>query len=546
VVTKTSDRGVAPARGGAPAAAWLRSLVLPLALSLVCLRSLVRDGYLVQLDAVFGPLTPPVQPGFGLPVSALQAAAVELVGGELAGRAYAVATLAFAGFAPMVLFRRAPWYAQCAAGILGMLNPWTYARVVDGQWGIATAAAGLFLWLAAWERLESQPGARSALLLALCGAALAAFDPHVLGPIAVLALVGLVAHRMWRRRDHLRSLAAAVGLNALLLSYAVVSFFVSEDRGGYATVRQFTRADFAFFRSVSSEDYGLLMNLVGLYGYWGERLGRFPLVNAEAPWWPLTTAVLVAAALAGAWLRRDRAWLLAAGVVGVALSASTALPGGVDAAVRLASWVPLVAAYREPQKWSALWLLALVVLAVSAVEALARRPRRFAQGLAYLLVVCALFPAGFGQIRSTAHIVEPVDYPDYWYATAGFLKREASSRDVVLVLPWHLYQPLAASGGRVVANPAKVFFSGRLVVAQNLEIPGRFGDVGSRYDAIGELIRRKGHGSCAVADAIRRNGVAWVLVLDGLEGRESVVGLRRCGFQLVQGRPGQTSVLRVV
>jgi hypothetical protein len=532
-----------------PAGAWVRSLAIPLALSILCLRSLVRDGYLVQLDAVFGPEPPPIRLGFGLPVSALQAGAVDLIGGGLTGRLYAILTLAFAGFAPMVLFRLAPWPAQCAAGVLGMLNPWTYARVVDGQWGIATAASGLFLWVAAWERLQARPGLRPAVLLATCGAAIAAFDPHILGPVAVLGLLGALAYRVWRRRDRLRWTGLAFALNALLLSYAVAAFFVSNDRGGYATVRQFTRADFAFFRSVS-DDYGLLANLVGLYGYWGERVGRFALVNADAPWWPITTAVIVAVALVGAWLRRDRIWLLAAGVLGLALSASTALPGGVDAAARLASWTPLVGAYREPQKWSALWLVAVVVLSASTVEALARRAagdRRswLAPTLAYVLVLCALFPAGVGQIRSTAHVVDPIVYPDYWYASADLLERAARPGDVVLVLPWHLYQPLAATGGRVVANPADVFFPGHLVVPRNLEIPGRFGEVGSRFDAIGETIRRKGHGSCAAARAIRRSGVDWVLVLDGLEGPEAIRGLRRCGFALVQGRPGRTAVLRV-
>jgi hypothetical protein len=533
-----------------PEAAWFRSVALPLVLAAVCLRSLVDGGYLVQLDAVFGPQPSPVDPGFSLPVLAAQAAAVEVVGGELTGRVYALAALAFAGFAPMVLVRAAPWYAQCAAGVLGMLNPWIYARIVEGHWAIAIAASGLFLWVAAWERLQSRPGLRSATLLGLCGAALAAFDPHVLGPIAALALVGFLAQRVWRSRARLIWLAVAVALQALFLSYAVATFFVSDERGGYSTVRHFTRADFAFFRSVASDDYGLLVNLVGLYGYWGERVGRFPLANADAPWWPLTTAVLVAAALVGAWLRRDRAWLLVAGLLGLAMSASTALPGGVDAATRLASWIPLIGAYREPQKWSSLWLVALVALSASALDALARRRAMHsspwvAPGVAYALVICALFPAGFAQIRSTAHVVEPVVYPDYWYASAAFLEQRAKSDDVVLVLPWHLYQPLAATGGRVVANPADVFFPGRLVIPRNLEIPGRFGESGSRYDAIGDAIRREGHGSCAAAAIIRRTDVEWVLVLDGLEGRETVIGLRRCGFALVQGRPGRTAVLRV-
>jgi hypothetical protein len=233
------------------------------------------------------------------------------------------------------------------------------------------------------------------------------------------------------------------------------------------------------------------------------------------------------------------------GVVGLAISASTALPGGVDAATSVARHVPLVAAYREPQKWSELWLVAIVVLSGSAVDALARRRRPWiGPALAYALVLCALFPAGVAQIRTVPSIVEPVEYPAYWFRTAQYLKRAVPDGEPILVLPWHLYQPLDVSERRVVANPARVVFPGRLVVPQNLEIPGRFSEVSSRYDRVGAVIRRRGYGSCAVARAIRREGVHWVLVLDGTEGRGATLGLRRCGFGIVQGRPGRTAVLR--
>src|SRR5262245_9792417 len=84
--------------------ALVRSVVLPLLLSLICLRSLFRDGYLLQVDIVFGPRPAPVLPGFGAPVSGLQAAAVDVLGGEATGKIYAVCALFLAGFAPMILF----------------------------------------------------------------------------------------------------------------------------------------------------------------------------------------------------------------------------------------------------------------------------------------------------------------------------------------------------------------------------------------------------------------------------------------------------------
>jgi hypothetical protein len=528
---------------GIPAqrAAWLRSVVLPLGLSLLCLRSIFHSGYLLQIDIVFGPRAAPVAHGITAPASALQSAAEWALGGELAGKLFAVGTLFLAGFAPMVLFRRAPWYAQGAAGFLGAMNPFVYDRLVEGQWYVLIAAAGLFLWLAAWEALQAGPALRPAVLLALCGAAIVSFDPHMAGPLVVLTIAGSIWTRVHRDRSRLRWTATSIGLLVVLLLPGIVLFFVGSAPGDYANVRHFTSADFAFFRSTRSPDFGLLANLIGLYGYWGERIGRFPLATGGHSWWPATTALLVATALLGGWLRRDRAWLLICGAIGLGLSASTALPGGVGAASWLAARVPIVGAYREPQKWSALWLLALVVLASSAVEATARLQgrRSAATALAYSLVLAALLPAGVSQVRSVSSIVKPVVYPRYWYATSDSLKHVSRPGDVIAVLPWHLYQPLRATGGRLVADPAPVFFPGRLVVPHSPDIPGRSYDVLSRYDQIGLV-----HG-CRLAAVIHRLGIHFVLVLDGAESAQTVVDLRRCGYPLVEGRKGFTALLRV-
>ena len=109
----------ASARWPLPGAAWLRSIVLPLGLSLLCLRSVFHDGYLLQVDISFGPRAWPIGWGAAAPVTALEWAAVHTVGGQAAGKIYAVGALFLVGFGPMVLFRHAAWYAQCAAGFLG-------------------------------------------------------------------------------------------------------------------------------------------------------------------------------------------------------------------------------------------------------------------------------------------------------------------------------------------------------------------------------------------------------------------------------------------
>ena len=266
------------------------------------------------------------------------------------------------------------------SGLLAELNPWVFDRMVEGQWGVAVAAAGLFLWLAAWEALQTRPGAARAALLRRvarsswpstpCGRPHGSPDHRC-----------ILWQRLWRDRDRLAGRlvrgdvrrAARVRRRPLLRRRALRQL---------RDVRQFTAPDFDFFRSVASDDYGLFVNLVGLYGYWGERIGRFPLATGGADWWPLTTAVIVGAAVLGASLRRDRAWLLLCGLFGLPLSASTALPGGVDAAVWLSPAFrssPLTASRRSGAR-SGSWLSSRCCRSGRAIAGSAAGGRRRSPG----------------------------------------------------------------------------------------------------------------------------------------------------------------------
>ena len=75
----TRSSGTPPrvgARARAPSSqrvAWLRSIVLPLGLSLLCLRSIFHPGYLLQVDIVFGPRPARVGHDVSTPAAALQA-----------------------------------------------------------------------------------------------------------------------------------------------------------------------------------------------------------------------------------------------------------------------------------------------------------------------------------------------------------------------------------------------------------------------------------------------------------------------------------------
>jgi hypothetical protein len=519
-----------------PTAGWVRALVVPAIVTAWCLHPLVRPGYILQVDAVFGPQAPLSLGGVGAPLALL----THLLGGALAGRLYLAGALYLCGFGPMVLLRRRSWLAQLPAGLLGALNPWVYDRLIEGQWGIAAALGILFIWLAGWEALQRKPGWRRAPLCALVGWSAVVLDVRAVGMLVALAGASLLWHRAWRNRSWLRWSAVSFLILGAMLLYAVPPFFLGHNNGTYYAVQHFGRADLVEFRASASPSYGLWPNLAGLYGFWAERLGRIPMVNAGAPWWPLAAAALVALAVAGAFARRERAWLLPAGLFGLALAGSTATGVGQNVFLWLMERVPLVGAYREPQKWSELWLLALVVLGAEAVSWLATRPGpRWAAELAgvaaTVMVLATLFPAGAGALRELPATIIPVQYPSGWTQAAAYLQKYVSPRAPVVVLPWSLYEELPFTGNLLTANPASVVFPGHLISPNDLQIPG----VVSEAKAPGNLAQVAAHpklGSCALQHTLRRLGVHWAIVEPAPVGSADAEALLACGFHVRSGR----------
>jgi hypothetical protein len=517
---------------------WLRAVGLPAGLALLTLRSVFHSGYLLQVDSAFGPRAVPIRWGLTAPVDLLEAAATRVLGGEAAGALTALGALFLCGFGAMVFFRRAPWYAQCLAGLAAMLNPWVYDRMIDGQFTIAASVGGLFLCLTAWESLVRRPGPARAVALALAAVGTVALMPQALGMLALLAVLGALSARVWRDRKRLLWLSAAAAGFAVVLLYGAIPFFLRDYGGGYSSVSHFGESDFSFFRSSRAAGHGLGLDLVGLYGYWGEQVGRFPLATGGWGWWPVAAVVVALAAAAGAWLRRDRAWLLAAGVISLGLAASTATPGGASAAGSVSGVLPFLGAYREPQKWSAVWLVAAVVLSVGAVEVLARdaRGRAYAGALAYALALAVLLPAGYTEVRKLSSVVRPVNYPAAWWRLRAAMPAIVPSQAEVAVLPWHLYESMPFAANRLVANPARVFFPGHLVIASTPEIPGRIEEPTARLQAI--ATGAVSPWPCALADAIRAAGIQWALLLDARPVDPQSSRLEDCGFRVISGGPG--------
>jgi len=517
---------------------------LPLVVTAVTLRSLVEPGYLVQIDTAYGLRTVPGDWSFYAPVRLLTELGQITIGGALTGRIVVAVALFLCGFSAMILLRGQPWWAQASTGLLAMLNPFVYDRLVEGQWGVPMAIAGLFFFVAAWLSMRRSPRPAAAVGLALSVLLTLAFSANFAGILLVL-VAGLALYAAdWRNPTFRRwTLAAGAGAVALC-AYGVLGFFLSTGPASYQQVTQFGPTDFTVFRSTAAPHVGILPALAGLYGEWSERLGRYPAADLQYPWWIASTAFLVGLAVIGALVELGLSWFLALGAIGLVVSASTATGPGLNFVLTAVQHAPILAVYREPQKWDVLWLLALVVLVpvgvVRGAAWLKKRIPRLGGGagmvIATVVAAAVLAPAGWTELTATSTVVTPVQYPASWYQAADYLKVHVPPAEPVAVLPWHLYETLPFIG-RTTVDPGPVFFPGNLVRSLDPELPGQ-----RPKDPIGAAAQNGSH--CALAHALLGAGISRAVVLeDGVDGAEAAAALRQCGFREVFERERQVAVL---
>jgi hypothetical protein len=258
-------------------------------------------------------------------------------------------------------------------------------------------------------------------------------------------------------------------------------------------VVQFTEVDLRGFQTVADPRYGIVPNVLGLYGFWGESTYRFTSMKGFVPLWPialggllLLTAIGSLAALsaharvsftgADAWV----VGLLIAGTVALILDIGIS-DSHVAPLIRLLDTVfPPYRGMRDAGKWAALLALVysqlvprgVMALTVWARRFLAGKPLSLAEGGIIALGLALPLYYGNGLLFGTHGQIRPSRYPPGWYAADRVLVAD-HSRGRAVFLPWHLYLSFSfiQNSNHVVASPAPSFFSVPIVISSDPEFP---------------------------------------------------------------------------
>lgn len=425
---------------------------------------------------------------------------------------------------------------RAIASAVYMLNPFVYGRLLYGQLGVVAAYAILPWIVLRTRRLIDQPSMKQSFATALGLVVVGILELHMLLLVGLLMVSLLLTRAVQCRRDfqyliHLGlGVLVAVGIAALASLYWLVPLLLGiSDQG--KTLAAIGPGDLAAFSVVPDHHLGLVPNLLGLYGFWAEGVGRFSSMKEFVPLWPIALAGLLLLALVGATaaltdrteVSQDRAWvsgLLLAAIVALALEVGVADPH-VAGFVR---WIDSVFSpyrgLRDSGKWAAVLALvysqlvprgAMAVLAWTSGLDLGRVSAP-AQALVAGLTIALPLYYGNGLLYGTHSQIQPSQYPAGWYEADATLLADRHPGRVVF-LPWHLYMSLhfVRNANTVILSPAPEFFSAPIVVSNDPEIPGVRAPVDGDQTAISGLVRAQAAGSWGPMLASR--GIKYVLLV---------------------------------
>jgi hypothetical protein len=386
------------------------------------LASYVKQGLSgMDLHAITGgvrPTAPTITAEYWLPLLLLS----HVISYEMATKMFVAGPLLLAALIAYLYFRvgfRARRSAAVAAAILVGFNPWIFEQIAVGHvfivgpyWLIVAAGLQTALW---WERSDARLLFGQQLMLAL----LFPLQQHFFIIFQASTVAGIVAKSLVNTRNWRLMLFPIAGLLCSAWTFFNTFLYYSGGAVWYSPAQEF----------FSTSRFSGLLNVLAMKSSW---VAPYDGVMGHGF---LAVLLGVLSPVAGLWLVITRAierpyrYLCVVGAVAVILAMGARAPLGLGAAQAWAvGHLPIVNAFRDPNKWV---LLLLLVLGISAARPFGAGVLRGASWLAIaFLVLASLAPYATIGFRQQ---LRPVVIPRAYAEALG--KVDDLPAGVVLVLP---------------------------------------------------------------------------------------------------------------
>ena len=450
------------------------------ALSFAIILPLVSPGYILTLDMVTTPKIPVPWPRLDAP-SFLFGGILFLLNSFIEASMIQKILLFLIFFlSGWGMYRLVPVkniLARYFAGLLYMINPFVYERLMDGQLGLLLGF-GLFPFVvSAILNFFKNPSLESVAGLSILSTFLFAFAGHyILIYSAFFIIFGTIFVLL--NQDKITNigkyLLIFLGLLFILNANWIAPVLKGEGELAYA-ISSFDSRDLIAFQSVGDRQFGLIFNILSLFGYWGENEGRFILSKEVNSLWPAISVIFISLSLVGVYVAIKKRKSLPLSLTLIILSLlSLDFACGIalnNSSTSTFFWlyekIPILRGLREPQKLVAVIVLTYAIFSALAIEEILVRFKKMAYlGISLLFLPFLYTPTMlfgfFGQLR-------PVSYPKSWFTVDQILKEDRKDFKT-LFFPWHLYMKFNFANNRIIVNPASSFFEKPVLTAQNYEM----------------------------------------------------------------------------
>jgi len=376
------------------------------------------------------------------------------------------------------MFKLSSKYADRAlaflAGLIYMLNPWTYERFLSGQWYVYFGYAFFPLFILFSLRILRPGRSRGDQVKFVALSALYPIISLHWAFIAALVFAVMFVTRMilfgqvnWRKF----SKVVFIGIIVILIVNSFWLFGGFFSKGTYSSIDP---TDFTAFNTATDPQFGTFFNVLSLYGFWGT---DYTLPKHEfSLWWVITLIYLVLAGI-GAYYRAKERDLLSVTLLILFIPVLLVSVGtGHSLTKPIVEWlgnVPLFKGLRETGKLIGLiaftyaWFIPFGLNKVTewvsgfSFKNTARYTLYAAMCLLVFLSVNSIFYV-------VANEVAVNEYPMEWEQAEKKLTEDPSSGKV-LILPWWGYIRTPFSNFNLISNPARRYFTNDVVVSEKFE-----------------------------------------------------------------------------
>lgn len=450
-------------------------LTFYLILSLVILSVLLKPGYILSLDMIFGPSPKPDFYGFGGPafgggiwLSSLIQLWSSTVSTWVVQKVILVLIFFLSGISAHSLIETKSRVPRYFAGLLYMINPFVYVRFLAGHWVILLAYAITPFAIKYFLKFLDDPS-RKNILKTFIPLVFISVSPHVLA-LNLLAFLIIFCFKAADLRSRIKKVVP--GLIPLALAFLALNAYwvVPLATAKETTVQQITERDLFVF-APHGEGLSIPYSLATMYGFWR---GGYTYTKDIFPAWHLFFIVILFLAVHGFISNyRDRKVqsLAAIGLISFFLAM-----GALGPLRPLFENFTLLSGFRDSQKFVGLLVLAYACLGALGVNSLLSHFKRNNRKILSISIVAIALATpiayNFTQFGFWGQL-QPTDYPADWYRANEILNADNQNFNV-LFLPWHAYMDFkfVPNQDKRIANPAPSFFDKPIISGQNLEVPG--------------------------------------------------------------------------